>query len=88
MRKAMLLAFLLVNLWTIACFWHDKARAVAGGRRVPERDLLLLAAIGGTPAALAARHLLRHKTRKEPFSTRLKLVAVVQTGLLIGWFAL
>lgn len=76
----------LINLWTVFSFWHDKAAAIAGRRRTPEAGLLWLAALGGTPGAYAARHLLRHKTRKQPFSTWLHLIAVLQTGLLIGLF--
>jgi uncharacterized membrane protein YsdA (DUF1294 family) len=73
-----------VNLWTILRFWQDKQRAVAGARRIPEADLLGLAFLGGSPGALLARHLFRHKTRKQPFSTRLFLILAVQAGALIG----
>lgn len=82
-----MLALLLVNLLTVIGFWDDKARAMAGKRRVPERDLLGLALIGGTPGALLARQVFRHKTRKQPFSTYLYLIGVVQAGLLLGLFA-
>jgi uncharacterized membrane protein YsdA (DUF1294 family) len=64
-------ALIVLNVWTIVCFWYDKRRAIAGERRVRESDLLSLALIGGSPGALLARHLFRHKTRKEPFSTQL-----------------
>lgn len=82
-----LVALVAVNLLTVWRFADDKARAVAGSRRVPESDLLFLAAIGGTPGAFAARRLWRHKTRKQPFSTWLWLIAVAQIGIAIGWFA-
>lgn len=82
----LLSCLLLLNVWTMACFWHDKRRAIAGGRRISEADLLTLALIGGSPGAFLARHLFRHKTRKEPFSTRLMLIFVVQVGALTGWF--
>jgi uncharacterized membrane protein YsdA (DUF1294 family) len=75
---------LLVNLWTMLRFHDDKQRAIAGRRRIPEADLLALAFIGGTPGAFAARHLFRHKTRKQPFSTWLMLIAMVQVGVAIG----
>ena len=77
-------ALLLVNLLTIQRFWSDKRRAVAGARRIPEADLLWLAALGGSPGALLARRAFRHKTRKEPFGTRLLLICAVQIGLLVG----
>lgn len=69
-----------INLWTVLRFHRDKAYAVAGRRRIPERDLLTLAILGGTPGAFAARRLFRHKTRKEPFSTYLQLIAALQLG--------
>lgn len=82
------LYFFAVNLWTLCLFWHDKSRAMTGGGRIAERDLLSLALIGGSPAAFAARHVFRHKTRKEPFSTYLQVIAVMQIGALAGWFLL
>lgn len=77
-------AFLVINAWTILRFWQDKQRARAGERRIPEADLLFLAAIGGTPGAYLGRHLFRHKTRKQPFSNRLLLIGVVQIGGVLG----
>ena len=79
------LAFLAVNLWTILRFWQDKQRAIAGERRIPEGDLLGLAMIGGSPGALLARRWFRHKTRKEPFSTQLLVIVVLQIGAVIGF---
>ena len=74
----------VVNVWTMLCFWQDKRRAVAGERRIREADLLALALVGGSPGAFLARHLFRHKTRKEPFSTRLLVIAALQAGAAIG----
>jgi uncharacterized membrane protein YsdA (DUF1294 family) len=84
---AAILAFVLVNIWTMLRFWQDKQRAVAGERRVPESDLLGLALIGGSLGALLARKLFRHKTRKEPFTTQLFVIVALQLGALIGVFA-
>jgi len=87
MPSPLLLAFpalVLINLWTILRFWQDKQRAVAGERRIPESDLLGLALIGGSPGALLARKLFRHKTRKEPFSTQLLVIVALQAGAALG----
>ena len=81
---AIFTAVLLINVWTIWLFRQDKRRAVAGARRIPESNLLGLAAIGGTPGALLARRLFRHKTRKQPFSTNLMVIAALQCGAAIG----
>jgi uncharacterized membrane protein YsdA (DUF1294 family) len=78
-------ALVLVNAWTVLRFWQDKQRAIAGDRRISEGDLLGLALIGGSPGALLARHLFRHKTRKQPFSTQLFVIVALQVGALIGF---
>jgi uncharacterized membrane protein YsdA (DUF1294 family) len=73
-----------VNLWAFVAFWADKRASVLGLRRTPERALLALALIGGTPGAIAAQQLVRHKTRKEPFRSLLWGIAAAQ-GLLLAW---
>lgn len=80
----MALWLVAVNLLTILQFWDDKQRAIASDKRIPESDLLFMAAIGGSPGALLARRWFRHKTRKEPFSTWLLVIAMVQAGVVIG----
>ena len=75
-----------INAATFAAFALDKRAAERRTWRIPERRLLLLAALGGSPAALAAQQLLRHKTRKEPFRTSLWVIAAVQAGGL-AWVA-
>ena len=75
---------LIINGWTVLRFWQDKRRAQNGERRIPESDLLGLALVGGSPGALLARRLFRHKTRKQPFTTYLLLIIAVQIGAAIG----
>ena len=85
MAVAILALLLLVNLVTVFNFWDDKRRAVAGQWRIPESTLLGLAALGGTPGAVLASRLFRHKTRKQPFATLLLLTGAVQAGALAGF---
>lgn len=87
MPSYVLPALLLLNAWTMFRFWDDKRRAIAGGRRIAEADLLGLALLGGTPGAYLARHLFRHKTRKQPFSAYLAVISTGQAGALF-WFLL
>jgi len=82
-----LLALIALNLFTMLRFWQDKQRAIAGRRRIAEADLLGLALIGGSPGALLARRMFRHKTRKQPFSTWLFLILALQAGILAGLLA-
>ena len=87
MTIASALLLLLVNAATVLAFGIDKQRAIDGGRRISEARLLWLAAAGGTPGALWARRRFRHKTRKQPFSRRLEVIATVQAGMLAGLVA-
>ncbi|PKQ38179.1 MAG: DUF1294 domain-containing protein [Actinobacteria bacterium HGW-Actinobacteria-1] len=72
-----------------AIYYIDKTEAQRGGERVPENMLHLFAVLGGWPGALIARHLFRHKTRKQPFRTIFwGTVAMNCAGLVYVVFAL
>jgi uncharacterized membrane protein YsdA (DUF1294 family) len=76
-----------LNLATFVIFGWDKAAAADRRSRVPERALLTLAALGGSPGALLARPVFRHKTRKQPFSAWLLLIVFVQAAALVAGLA-
>lgn len=75
-----------INAAAFMAFAFDKQAAVRRGRRLPERRLLALAALGGSPGALIAQRALRHKTLKAPFRTSLCVIVAVQAALL-AWLA-
>ncbi len=80
--------FALVNLWTFLLFGVDKLRAGTGTCRVSEGALLIWALFGGSIGAYAGRALFRHKTRKQPFSSHLHQIAILQVcavALAGGW---
>lgn len=77
---------LVINAIAATSFWLDKRYAIEGRRRIREATLLQMAFLGGSPGALVARRAFRHKTRKEPFSTYLLLIVMVQAGAVIGLF--
>jgi len=52
-------------------------------RRTPEATLLLLAVLGGSPGALLAMHLFRHKTLHKKFTLGIPLILVAQVVLAI-----
>ncbi|MDG6079222.1 DUF1294 domain-containing protein [Erythrobacter litoralis] len=86
-----LLAYYLtaINFAAFAAFGIDKARAEGAGprrgkRRTSESDLLTLALVGGTLGAYSGRAVFRHKTRKQPFSTQLHVIAIFQAASLAG----
>jgi len=68
----------IINICTFLVFLWDKVRAQKGEWRVKESTILLMAALGGTPAAFISRAIFRHKTRKQPFGYFLIAIAVIQ----------
>ena len=81
--------FILINTWTFMLFGFDKLRAEAGSWRIAESTLLGFALLGGSIGAFAGRRFFRHKTRKEPFSSDLRRIAIFQAiaaAAGTGWF--
>ncbi len=74
--------FLGINITTLLIYGYDKAIAGTGKLRVPEWALHTLAITGGTPAALVAQQLFRHKTIKGTFQLMYWVIVLLQ-GLLI-----
>lgn len=68
----------LINLAALLAMAWDKRAARGRRRRVSERRILWLAALGGTPGVFAAIHLFAHKTRKKPFRRWLFVILAAQ----------
>lgn len=85
-----LLAVAIINMVTFALYGLDKHYARNRLRRIPEATLLLLALIGGSPAAYMARRFFRHKTAKRPFAMRFWLIIGIQVVVVSGylWYQL
>ncbi len=79
--------YLLLNLMTFCVYWWDKQAARDGNWRVSEATLIQLAFLGGSVGAVAAQQLLRHKTRKEPFRSRLMVIVILHIIALSVWLA-
>ena len=70
------------NFVAFAAFGVDKSLAEHGKRRISEKALLQLAFFGGIVGAYAGRALFGHKTRKQPFSNQLHVIALIQISAL------
>jgi uncharacterized membrane protein YsdA (DUF1294 family) len=89
----------LINLITFWSFRYDKRQSQTGGWRISESTLLSLALVGGSVGAKVAQRRYRHKTRKEPFRSRLNFICVLNclailvyglwaadlTPVILGW---
>jgi len=72
----------LTSLVSFVTYGVDKRRAAVGGRRVPERTLLLLAFLGGWPGSILAQRQFRHKTRKSKFLIPFWIVTALHIALV------
>jgi len=76
-----------VNAVTLIAFALDKFAATQGMWRIPELALHTLALVGGSPAALIAQQLLRHKTAKRSFQLVFYAILILQVALLVWHFS-
>ena len=72
---------LFVNILTFSVFGADKRRACENRWRIPEKQLLLLCAAGGSVGALLGMQVFHHKTRKWKFRLGVPAILVVQAVL-------
>ena len=74
-----------VNVLAFLAYGDDKRRAKRpGARRIPEKTLLLMAALGGSPGALAGMRVFHHKTRHWYFKYGVPAMLFLQLALLGG----
>ena len=90
----MLCWLLVINLVTFLVFGLDKWKAKRkekreSVRRVPERTLFLLSAIGGSVGALLGMRVFHHKTLHRSFRIGVPVILILQilvpVGLWVYW---
>lgn len=91
MLRIIIIYGIVINLIAFAMYGIDKLQARRGGRRTPERILLILSAIGGSMGAIVAMQLLRHKTQHAWFHYGVPVMllthAIVITYILVKYYA-
>lgn len=68
---------IFMSIWAFAAMGYDKRQAKQKGRRVPEKNLWLLAFIGGGIGAYIGMQTFRHKTRHTSFRIGFLLLAMI-----------
>ncbi len=79
---------LLLSLADFCLMGVDKRRARLGRWRIPERVLLGLALLGGSPGGVLGMKLFRHKTHHWYFRYGLPGMLILQAALLAAWMCL
>ena len=79
------IAYLIaVTLLAYAAMVLDKSKSRNGTRRIRASTLLNLALIGGSFGTVVAQQTIRHKTRKEPFRSRLRGIILLQALVVVA----
>lgn len=81
--QGILIYVAFVNVAAFFMYGIDKWSAKQDFRRIPEKTLLGIAAIGGSVGAYVGMQLFRHKTRKPKFSIGIPLICVIQIFILV-----
>lgn len=72
-----------MNLLSFLCFGIDKALAKSKGRRISEKTLLTLSALGGPFGALFGMVIFNHKTSKAKFRFTVPFLAILYAVVLL-----
>ena len=79
MLENMLVVYLvLVNIAAFGMYGMDKRKAIRKQWRIPEAQLLAVAAIGGSAGALLGMQFFHHKTRKWKFKIGVPVFLALQ----------
>ena len=81
--KTALIYVAILSMISVIMTVYDKKAAKNKRRRVPEKTLLLLGAVGGAAAMFLTMQLIRHKTKKPKFMVTLPLFAIVHIVALV-----
>ena len=74
---------IIMNLLAFLLYGIDKWSARHDLRRIPEKVLLGIAAIGGSLGAFAGMRLFRHKTRKAKFYLGVPILLFLQICVVV-----
>lgn len=75
---------IVVNVFTFILYGYDKFLAKSQKRRIPEKNLLISALLGGSMGAGISMLLFRHKTSKWTFLWKYFVVLAIHIGLWYG----
>ena len=76
------LYLIIVNIWGYNQMRLDKQYAKSKKRRIPEKNLFMIAIIGGSLGSIIGMYKYRHKTKHSTFVVGMPMILIVQIVLL------
>ncbi len=83
MIEKIIIYLIAINLIGLFSMWLDKQNAKKGKRRIPEKTLFIITALGGGIGTIIGMYKFRHKTQKMafvvgfPFITILEIITIL-----------
>ena len=84
MVQTLLIYMIILSIWAFAAMGYDKKQAQKKKSRVPERNLWLLALLGGGAGAYFGMQFFHHKTRKTHFRIGFLLLLMLDIVILLA----
>ncbi|MGE7543427.1 DUF1294 domain-containing protein [Sporosarcina newyorkensis] len=84
MVQTLMIYMAILSIWAFAAMGFDKKQAQKKKKRIPERNLWLLALLGGGVGAYFGMQIFRHKTRKTAFRIGFLLFAMLDVVILLA----
>ncbi len=78
-----LIYFAVINIISVVVCCYDKIMAIKGKRRISEKALLNLSALGGGIAMYITMCLIRHKTKHPKFMVGIPVIIILQITVLL-----
>ena len=73
-----------INLITLLAMYIDKRKAKKVRRRIPEKTLFTLVALGGGIGGIAGMYIFRHKTKKSRFVFGFPAILILEILIAIA----
>lgn len=83
-KKPILIVFAVFDLISLIAFGIDKLHAVKGGRRIPERLLLLSSLLCGALGSFFGMLIFRHKIRHPKFTVTVTALLILQIAFFFS----
>ena len=80
--RNIIIYLVVINLITLLAMFIDKRKAKKARRRIPEKTLFTLVALGGGIGGIAGMYIFRHKTNKDYFTVGIPLIIIMQIVVL------
>ncbi len=84
--KFILMYLAVINILSAIFCSYDKTQSRIHGKRVSEKNLMLLSIFGGAPTMYFTMKSTKHKTRKKKFMIGLPIIIIFQIMLVALYF--